>query len=130
MAAAAVGCVCYAAPALAAPAPGPAPVDGAVLAMADTDDLSGLTIEQLADIPVTSASKRAEPLSAAPTSLFVITGEDIEQSGALSLAGALRLAPNLNVSQVDATQFSVSARGFNGLQAGNKLLAVIDGRSI
>ena len=129
MAAAAVGCVWYASPALAAPAAAPA-AEGTQLAMADTDDLSGLTIEQLADIPVTSASKRAEPLSAAPTSLFVITGEDIEQAGALTLAGALRLAPNLDVQQVDATQFSISARGFTGLQAGNKLLTLIDGRSI
>ena len=101
-----------------------------VPASASEDDLAGLTIEQLADIPVTSASKREEPLSAAPTSLFVITGEDIEQAGALTLAGALRLAPNLDVQQVDATQFAISARGFNGLQSGNKLLALIDGRSI
>ena len=33
----------------------------------DTQDLSELTIEQLAQLPVRSASKREEPLSAAPT---------------------------------------------------------------
>jgi iron complex outermembrane recepter protein len=93
-------------------------------------DLSNLSIEQLAQIKVTSASKQLEPLSRAPAALYVITGQDIEDSGALSLPEALRLAPNLNVQQVTASQYSISARGFNGLQAGNKLLVLVDGRSI
>src|SRR5215213_11784160 len=100
----AAACVSDAYPALAAQAPPgePAPVQ---MASAEADDLADLTIEQLADIPVTSASKRAEPLSAAPASLFVITAEDIAKSGALTLPGALRLAPNLDVQQADASQF-------------------------
>jgi iron complex outermembrane receptor protein len=93
-------------------------------------DLADLSIEQLAQIKVTSASKQLEPLSEAPAALFVITGQDIENSGVLSLPEALRLAPNLNVQQVDASQYAISARGFNGVQAGNKLLVLIDGRSI
>ena len=93
-------------------------------------DLADLSIEQLAQIKVTSASKQLEPLSEAPAALFVITGQDIENSGVLSLPEALRLAPNLDVQQVDASQYAISARGFNGVQAGNKLLVLIDGRSI
>jgi iron complex outermembrane receptor protein len=95
-----------------------------------TEDLSNLSIEQLANIQVRSASKRAEPLSGAPAALYVITSEDIENSGATSLPEVLRLAPNLNVQQVDASQYVIAARGFNGIQAGNKLLVLIDGRSI
>ena len=93
-------------------------------------DLSNLSIEQLAQIKVTSASKQAEPLSRAPAALYVITNQDIVDSGATSLPEALRLAPNLNVQQVNASQYAIAARGFNGLQAGNKLLVLIDGRSI
>jgi iron complex outermembrane receptor protein len=93
-------------------------------------DLASLSIEQLAQIKVTSASKQAEPLSRAPAALYVITQQDIEDSGVTSLPEALRLAPNLNVQQVDASQYSIAARGFNGIQAGNKLLVLIDGRSI
>ena len=96
----------------------------------DIQDLSTLSIEQLANIEVRSASKRAEPLSSAPTALYVITSDEIERSGASSLPEALRLAPNLQVQQADASNYSISARGFNGLQAGNKLLALIDGRTI
>jgi iron complex outermembrane receptor protein len=94
------------------------------------DALSSLSIEELARIQVRSASKRSEPLSAAPAALYVITPDDIEALGLTSLPEALRLAPNLNVQRVDAGQYSISARGFNGIQAGNKVLALIDGRSI
>jgi len=93
-------------------------------------DLSSLSIEQLAQLPVTSASKTEEPLSQAPAALYVVTAHDIENSGATSLPEALRLAPNLNVQQVTASQYAIAARGFNGIQAGNKLLVLIDGRSI
>jgi len=39
------------------------------------------------------------------------------------------LAPNLQVAQVDAHEWAISARGFNSTTA-NKLLVLIDGRSV
>lgn len=93
-------------------------------------DLAGLSIEELAQVQVTTASKRVEPLSSAPAALYVITGHDLEAAGVFSLPEALRLAPNLQVQQFDSNQYSISARGFNGVQASNKLLALIDGRTI
>src|SRR5690348_13653558 len=99
-------------------------------AATEQPDLSDLSIEQLAQIKVTSASKTEEPLSEAPAALYVVTGQDIQDSGVTSLPEALRLAPNLTVQQIDASQYSIAARGFNGIQAGNKLLVLIDGRSI
>ena len=96
----------------------------------DAQDLSNLSIEQLAQIPVRSASKRDEPLSAAPTSLFVLTGEEIVQSAANSLPEALRMAPNLQVQQVDPRRYAITARGFNSLETSNKLLVLIDGRTV
>ena len=41
----------------------------------------------------------------------------------------LRLAPNLQVAQITATSFAITARGFNG-SAASKLLVLIDGRSV
>jgi iron complex outermembrane receptor protein len=95
-----------------------------------TQDLSNLTIEELARIPVRSASKHDEPLSAATTALYVITGDDIQRSNATSLPELLRQAPNLHVERVNATQHAISARGFNGIESSNKLLVLIDGRSV
>jgi iron complex outermembrane receptor protein len=94
------------------------------------EELRDLSIEQLAQIEVRSASKQAEPIGRAPTSIFVITGNDIVRSAATSLPEALRLAPNLQVQQLDARQFAITSRGFNGAESSNKLLVLIDGRSV
>jgi iron complex outermembrane receptor protein len=91
--------------------------------------LKDLSIEELSNIEITSVSKRDEKLSDAPTSVFVITSEDIRRSGATSLPEALRLAPNLQVARVSSNEYAISARGFNGTAA-NKLLVLIDGRSV
>jgi len=92
-------------------------------------NLADLSLEELANLEVTSVSRRRERLSDAPASIFVITQEDIRRSGATSLPDVLRLAPNLQVARVDARQYAISARGFNGTVA-NKLLVLIDGRTV
>lgn len=61
------------------------------------EDLQNLSIDELANLTVSSVSKRPETLSEVPAAIYVITGEDIRRSGANSLPEALRLAPNLEV---------------------------------
>jgi iron complex outermembrane receptor protein len=92
------------------------------------ETLKHLTLDQLMNVEVMSVSRRPERLSAAPSAIQVITQDDIRQSGATSLPEALRLASNLQVAQVDARQWAISARGFNSTTA-NKLLVLIDGRT-
>jgi iron complex outermembrane receptor protein len=92
-------------------------------------ELARMSIEELADIDVSSVSKRAEPLSEAAAAVYVITGDDIRRSGATRLPEALRLAPNLEVARVSANSWAISARGFNSTTA-NKLLVLIDGRTV
>ncbi|HEX9615577.1 MAG TPA: TonB-dependent receptor [Bacteroidota bacterium] len=92
-------------------------------------DLKMKSLEDLMQMEITTVSKRAEPLLNVPAGVHVITQEDIRRSGVTTLAEALRLAPNLNVAQIDARQWAISARGFNG-STSNKLLVLIDGRVI
>jgi iron complex outermembrane recepter protein len=92
-------------------------------------DLADLSLEQLANIEVTSVSRRAERLSDAAASIYVITNDDIRRSGVTSLPEALRLAPNLQVARTSASGYAISARGFNNA-IGNKLLVLIDGRTV
>lgn len=91
--------------------------------------LADMSLEELANIQITSVSKRPESLADAPASVFVITAEEIRRSGAATLPEAMRLAPNLQVAQVDARNYAISARGFNNPYA-NKLLVLIDGRTV
>ncbi|MCW3845867.1 TonB-dependent receptor [Sphingomonas sp. LB-2] len=96
----------------------------------DPQDLSSLSIEELSQLPVRSASKREEPLSEVPTALYVITEADIARANGTALPEILRQAPNLHVERVNGSQYAITARGFNGVEPSNKILALVDGRSI
>ena len=112
----AIGFAAAAAPAIASAVP-------------EIKDLERLSLEELANVVVTSVSRRPERLSDVAASAFVITSEDIRRSGATSLPEVLRLAPNLQVARADANQYAITARGFNATSA-NKLLVMIDGRTV
>ena len=92
-------------------------------------DLGDLSLEDLGRIPVTSVTGRPQSVQEAAASIFVITAEDIRRSAATSLPEALRLAPNLQVARTGASQYAISARGFNNA-IGNKLLVMVDGRTV
>jgi iron complex outermembrane receptor protein len=97
------------------------------------EDLSRLPIEDLAAIKVSSVAKTPQLLSDAPAAIYVISHDDIAQSGATTLPEMLRLAPNLEVVQLNANSYAISARGFNvgdNASLSNKLLVLIDGRSV
>jgi iron complex outermembrane receptor protein len=81
--------------------------------VASLSELGRLSIEELANLPVTAVTRTAQPLSQAPAAVYVITNEDIRRSGATTLAEALRLAPNLQVARQDASNYGITARGFN-----------------
>lgn len=98
--------------------------------MLAANDLSRLSIEDLANLEVTSVSKHAESIGHAPAAIYVLTGDDIRRSGVQTLPEALQLAPNLEVMRVDALDYTISARGFGGFEAANKLLVLVDGRSV
>ncbi len=93
------------------------------------EELQHMSLEDLANIEISSVSKSAEPLSDAPAAIYVITHDDIIRSGLTSLPEILRLAPNLQVARVTGDSYAISARGFNGTAA-SKLLVLIDGRSV
>jgi iron complex outermembrane recepter protein len=106
----------------------------ALAQQASTAALKKLSVDELMNLEVTSASKTAEPLSEAPAAIFVITRDEILRSGAKSVPEMLRLAPNLQVMQLGASSYTITARGFSGNSAdqnfSDKLLVLIDGRSV
>lgn len=78
---------------------------------------------------VSIAVRHEQPISQAPSNVYVITDEDIRQSGATDLPTVLRRIPGLEIVQMSGADFNVSVRGDNQLSA-NKLLVMVDGRSI
>ena len=88
-----------------------------------------LSLEELSQVIVTSASRKAQPLADTPAAVFVISADDIRRSGATNLPEALRLAPGIQVAALGNNKWAISIRGFADRFA-NKLLVLIDGRSI
>src|SRR5579864_2755874 len=91
--------------------------------------LKGLSLEQLGNIEVTTASKEPVKVSRTPAAIYVITQEDIRRSGATSIPELLRLAPGVEVARIDAVKWSVGIRGF-GSRLSRAVLVVIDGRTV
>lgn len=72
---------------------------------------------------------KPQPLSQTPANVYVITDDDIRQSGAIDLPTVLRRIPGIEVMQLSGADFNVSARGNNQPRT-NKMLVLVDGRSI
>lgn len=88
-----------------------------------------LSLEELVNTDVVSASRKTQSLQHVAAAVFVITQEDIARSGARTLADALAMAPGIEVAQIGNNRWAVSARGYNSRFA-NKLQVLKDGRSV
>src|SRR6267378_2219669 len=92
-------------------------------------NLKQLSLEQLGNLEVTTASKEPEQVWRTPAAIYVITQEDIRRSGATSIPEVLRLAPGVEVARIDAVKWSIGIRGF-GSRLSRAVLVVIDGRTV
>lgn len=91
--------------------------------------LTQVSLEQLGEIEVTTASKRPVKVSRTPAAIYVVTQEDIRRSGATSIPEALRLVPGVEVARIDSNTWSLGVRGF-GSPLSRSVLVLIDGRSV
>src|SRR3954463_14398125 len=91
--------------------------------------LKQLTLEQLGNVRVTTASKQPEQVWRTPAAIFVITQDDIRRSGATSIPEVLRLAPGVEVAQINSNRWSIGIRGF-GSRLTRGVLVLIDGRTV
>jgi iron complex outermembrane receptor protein len=102
---------------------------GGALYAQENPDLTSLSVDDLMNVEVTSVSRRGQKLSDTAAAVFVITQDDIQRSGATSIPEILRIVPGLDVARLTGNSWAISARGSNG-QFSNKLLVMIDGRSV
>src|SRR5438105_5766169 len=93
------------------------------------ENLKQVSLEQLGQIEVITASKVPVKATRTPAAICVITQEDIRRSGATSIPEALRLAPGVEVARIDSSKWSIGIRGF-GSRLSRSVLVVIDGRNV
>jgi iron complex outermembrane receptor protein len=104
------------------------PVWGSVWGQ-NPEPVPDMSLEDLINTEVVSASRKSQSLRQVAAAVFVITQEDIARSGARSLPDVLAMAPGIEVAHIGNNRWAVSARGDNGRFA-NKLQVLKDGRSI
>lgn len=91
--------------------------------------LAAVSAAQLSQIEVTTPSKELVSAFRTPAAVYATTGEDIQRSGASTIPDALRLAPGVEVAQIDASKWSIRICGF-GTRLSRDALALIDGREV
>ncbi|MBN2580566.1 MAG: TonB-dependent receptor [Pirellulales bacterium] len=89
----------------------------------------GLTGSPSLDTPVSTVSRQETTVGKSPWAVFVITNEMIRRSGAKTIPDVLRMAPGVEVTQLDSNKWAIAIRGLNW-RFSNELLVQIDGRSV
>ena len=92
-------------------------------------DLGNLSLDSLASTEITSVSRKEQTVGEAAAAIFVISSEDIRRSGLSNIAELLRTVPGLDVAEIDANKWSITARGF-GERYPDKMLVLLDGRTL
>ena len=100
------------------------------MSFAQQPDLADKSLEELANIQVYSASKHMQSVSDAPSSVTVITAEEIQKYGYRSLAEILESVRGFYITY-DRDYSFVGVRGFGRLgDSNNRILVLIDGHRI
>ena len=103
--------------------PRPAKHDNQTPRYMDVSDIFGIPrMEQV-------TSKHEQPVLRAPSTVTVITRDDIRNSGSRFLTDPLRLVPGLEVQRISSTESNVNQRGYNDVStAAEGMLGLVDGR--
>jgi len=102
------------------------------------EDLYEMSLEDLMNVPINSASKKNETLFDAPLSSYTITRADIDKAGSTSIMEALRLAPGVIVREETNGVYDIHIRGFDNVLRHNNeyqksnlaTLVMIDNRPV
>jgi iron complex outermembrane receptor protein len=104
----------------------------------EVEDLIDLSLEELMNVEIVSASKKTESLFDAPLSASVLTRDEIKKAGATSIPEAFRLIPGLIVREQTNGNFDIHVRGLDNVppnsimvnSANTTTLIMIDNRPV
>lgn len=96
----------------------------------NVNKLFQVSLEDLMNIEVVSATRVKQNITEAPSIMTVITAQQIRERGYQSIAEAVRTVPGFSL-WVDNFMSSISVRGFNSIQGWNQNLKImIDGQPV
>ncbi|MBN1361177.1 MAG: TonB-dependent receptor [Sedimentisphaerales bacterium] len=92
------------------------------------EDYFDMSLEELLDLKVVSASRSEQEQSELAVPVAVLTAEEIRHSGLTTIPELLALLPAVDVRRVDRTRYIVGVRGLFGIYS-DRTLVLIDGRN-
>ncbi|MDX2188266.1 MAG: TonB-dependent receptor plug domain-containing protein [Bacteroidota bacterium] len=110
--------------------------DSTITSKKDSVSIDEMSLEDLMNVPIISASREKEDAFDAPVTSYVITRQEIEKAGSTSIPEALRLCPALFVTEISNGTYDVNIRGLNNAPAfdyaisSKSLLVMIDNRPV
>ena len=101
-------------------------VAGSAAAQVKTADLANATLEELMNIPVTTATLATETLANAPARMHVITEEQIRTRGYRSLREVLEGLPDFKVDRAGDQDYPTELT-VQGTRGANRMIVLLDG---
>jgi outer membrane cobalamin receptor len=101
-------------------------VAGTAAAQVKTADLANATLEELMNIPVTTATRATETLANAPARMHVITAEQIRIRGYRSLMELLEDLPDFKVDLAGDQDYPTELT-VQGTRGANRVIVLMDG---
>jgi iron complex outermembrane recepter protein len=100
------------------------------------DELLEISFDELTQVEIVSASKKAETVFNSPLSASVLTRTEIQNAGCTSIMEALRLMPGMIVREQTNGNYDIHIRGFGNVPANSMIssatnsisLVMVDGR--
>ncbi len=91
----------------------------------DLTDYFAMSLEELLNVEVITASKRSQTVNKAPAMVYVVSAEDIDHRGYSILSDVLRDLPGFDVTEYGGAEFGtdISVRGVPG---NNKVILLYD----
>ncbi len=94
------------------------------------EDLLGLSLEEILNIPVTSVSKTEKPVLENAVMAMVVSREEIREAGYRDLLDILRDLPGVYVVDLTSSEHAASEVLIRGIEANTKMLFLLDGQRI
>jgi outer membrane receptor for ferrienterochelin and colicin len=89
----------------------------------DTRDLLQMSLEELMNVPISTASKHEQRIGETPATVYVFTDQDIRENGYRYLSDLLRYIPNMEVHWSGGPQYVVETK-LRGLE---EFIVLMDG---
>ncbi len=100
--------------------------------IADTlsGDVFAMNLEELMNTKVTIATKSEQPMNESPSTISVITSEDIKNMGFDHLEDILQIIPGFETIMTFNTYYTVGIRGVRDSRNASKILVMMDGNPL